>query len=210
MDALESGRRYWETTGATKDFTHPVHAEWLAGVDRAARILDYGCGYGRVMAELSDLGFGTVTGADVSAALIARGGRARPDLSFELITSPPVVDHPAASFDVIVLFAVLTCVPGDADQRALVAETHRLLAPGGLLHVSDLLLQADERSRRRYAGRSPYGVFTTGDGAVCRHHDAEYLRRLLADFDITAERHLEVPTMNGNRAAALQLLARRR
>ncbi|MEV4282840.1 class I SAM-dependent methyltransferase [Actinoplanes xinjiangensis] len=211
MSTADRGRRYWDTTGATKTFTHPVHREWLAGTDRAARVLDYGCGYGRVMAELNDLGFGEVSGADVSATLIARGRRARPDLRFELITSPPVLDHPAGSFDVIVLFAVLTCVPDDAAQRGLVAELRRLLTAGGLLYLSDLVLQPDARSRRRYAARActPYGVFTTDDGAVCRHHDPEYLRHLLADFHVAAERHIEVPTMNGNRAAAIQLLAHR-
>ncbi|WP_239170434.1 class I SAM-dependent methyltransferase [Actinoplanes xinjiangensis] len=73
------------------------------------------------MAELNDLGFGEVSGADVSTTLIARGRRAHPDLRFERITSPPVLDHPAGSFDLIVLFAVLTCVPDDAAQRGLVA-----------------------------------------------------------------------------------------
>ncbi|BEL04640.1 hypothetical protein Q0Z83_028310 [Actinoplanes sichuanensis] len=111
------------------------------------------------------------------------------------------------------LFAVLTCVPSDTAQRELTAELHRLLAPGGVLYVSDLMLQTDDHHKDRYhrspAG-TPYGVFTTTDGAVCRHHDREHLRGLLADFDLTAERRLEVPTMNGSRATAVQLLAHRR
>jgi len=203
---------YWETTGAAKTFTHPVRAEWLAPISRTARILDYGCGYGWVMAELQDLGFLRVTGADLSSALLTRSRRAHPGLRFELITSPPALDRPAASFDVIMLFAVLTCVPGDDDQRALIAELHRLLAPGGLLYLSDLLLQPDDRNRRRYAahGSGPYGVLTTDDGAVCRHHDVTHLRQLLNGFGLTAEHHLDVATMNGHPAKAIQLAARRR
>jgi SAM-dependent methyltransferase len=37
-----------------------------------------------------------------------------------------------ACFDVVLLFAVLTCVPGDEAQHRLIAELHRVLRPGGL------------------------------------------------------------------------------
>ncbi|GGN72504.1 hypothetical protein GCM10010112_40900 [Actinoplanes lobatus] len=189
---------YWDTVGATKTFTHPLHHPWLAGIDPAARILDYGCGYGRTMAELVTLGFPDVSGVDVSPAVIARGRREHPDLDLGVIASPPTVDRPASGADVVVLFAVLTCVPEDEAQTALAAEVTRLLAPGGLLYVSDLLLRP---------GRP--AVFTTSDGAVCRHHERDHLLRLFAGFDLVAERHLDVTTMNGNPASGIQLLLRR-
>ena len=62
MRAVGSQVAYWNGVGATKTFTHPVHHSWLAGVGRDARILDYGCGYGRVTAELKDRGFSDVSG----------------------------------------------------------------------------------------------------------------------------------------------------
>ncbi|MFB6836210.1 class I SAM-dependent methyltransferase [Streptomyces sp. NPDC056361] len=206
---------YWDTVGAGKNFTHPVEFDWLAEVRRDARVLDYGCGYGRVMGELSDRGFSDVSGVDVSAALVERGRALRPDLGFAVLESPPASARPAASFDVIVVFAVLTCVPDDEAQRNLVAELTRILAPGGLLYVSDVLLQDDERNRERYAAHAqesggPYGVFATGDGAVCRHHDIGHLHALLSDLDLVEERRIDVPTMNGNRCRAVQLLARKR
>jgi SAM-dependent methyltransferase len=195
-------RLYWDTTGAAKTFTHPLHTPWLNGINRGARVLDYGCGYGRVTAELRDLGFDYVTGVDPSPALIARGHRESPGLDLRLLESPPALPYPAASFEVIVLFAVLTCVPGDDAQRALVAELGRVLAPDGLIYVSDLLLRPGDR---RYTG--PAGVFRTNDGALCRHHDIAWLREL---FDVTDERRLEVTTMNGHRSPGVQLLARAR
>ncbi|MFC7533564.1 class I SAM-dependent methyltransferase [Actinoplanes sp. GCM10030250] len=202
---------YWDTAGAAKTFTHPINVAWMAGLDRSARILDYGCGYGRVMAELSDMGFADVTGVDVSAALIERGRQARPDLSLAVLESPPAMAFPAGSFDVVVLFAVLTCIPAEEDQRALVRELGRVLGPGGILYVSDLLLQPDIRNRERYAAHpGPYGVFTTDDGAVCRHHDVEYLRELFAEFEVVEERRISVTTMNGRQAEGIQMLARRR
>ncbi|NUR88205.1 MAG: class I SAM-dependent methyltransferase [Nonomuraea sp.] len=206
---------YWDGVGATKTFTHPVDLGWLAEVGRDARVLDYGCGYGRVMAELSEHGFRDVSGVDPSSALIERGRRSWPGLRFDVLESPPGLPCAAGSFDVVLLFAVLTCVPDGDAQRALAAEVGRVLAPGGLLYVSDLLLQDDERNRARYAAHArrygtPYGVFATDDGAVCRHHDLAELRALLSDFDLVDERRIEVVTMNGHRSRAVQLLARKR
>ncbi|MBG0564480.1 class I SAM-dependent methyltransferase [Actinoplanes aureus] len=214
MDDLAHQTRYWDTAGAGKTFMHPLEVAWLATVGRSARILDYGCGYGRTMTELRDLGFADVSGVDISTALIERGRRTRPGLDLSVIDSPPSVPHAAASFDVIMVLAVLTCIPDDQVQDALVAELDRVLAPGGLIYVSDLVLQPDERNRQRYAAyvrsaREPYGTFMTEDGAVCRHHDPGHLRRLFARFDLIGERHVDTATMNGRRASALQMLVRK-
>lgn len=214
MDLHARQAHYWNTTGAAKTFTHPLHGEWLDGVSRRARVLDHGCGYGRITAELSDLGFTRVSGVDPSPALIARARRLRPELDFAVAGSPTAADRPAASADLIVMFAVLTCIPDDQAQRDLVAGLHRVLAPGGLIYVSDLLLQSDERSRRRYDAYAekaggPYGVFGTDDGAVCRHHEAGWIRSLLAAFEPVAERHIDVATMNGHHARGLQVMARK-
>lgn len=215
MKGLGSQIAYWDGVGATKTFTHPVHLGWLAGVSPDARVLDYGCGYGRVMAELSEHGFRDVSGVDLSPALIERGRQLRPDLDFAVLESPPELTRASGSFDLILLFAVLTCVPDSTAQRALITELDRVLAPGGLLYVSDVVLQDDERNHSRYAAYArqfgtPYGVFATDDGAVCRHHDLAELHALLSDFGVRDERRIEVATMNGHRSQAVQLLARKR
>lgn len=215
MKDLGSQVGYWDSLGVTKTFTHPVNLSWLAGVDRDARILDYGCGYGRVLSELAEHGFSDLTGVDISSGLVDRARQLRPDLSFAVLDTPPLLPYADAHFDVVLLFAVMTCVPDDDAQRGLVAELARVLAPGGLLYVSDVVLQADERNRSRYAAYAeqfgtPFGVFETADGAVCRHHAPVDLHALLADFAVLEERQIDVATMNGHRSLAIQLLARRR
>ncbi|WRZ88414.1 class I SAM-dependent methyltransferase [Streptomyces sp. NBC_01007] len=215
MKDLAGQIAYWDSVGATKTFTHPVNLDWLTGVSRVARLLDYGCGYGRVMGELSGYGFSDISGVDLSPALIDRGRQLRPELRFAVLESPPALPDASGSFDVVLLFAVLTCIPDDNAQQALIAELVRVLAPGGLLYVSDMVLQDDKRNRSRYAAHAqefgtPYGVFATDDGAVCRHHDITELHALLADFDLMDERRIDVATMNGHRSQAVQLLARKR
>lgn len=214
MSATRDSVAYWNGTGAAKTFTHPIQLDWLRGVDPDARILDYGCGYGRVAAEVADHGFSGVSGVDVSQALIARARQFRPDLDFKVLASPPALLTGQGPFDMVLLIAVLTCVVEDQAQRALVAEVIRTLVPGGLLYVSDLLIQDGDRDRNRYdecarESAYPYGAFTTSDGATCRHHDIGYLHTLLSALELVEQRQIDVATMNGNQAGAVQLLLRK-
>ena len=204
---------YWDAAAATKTFTHPLHLPWLHGISRQAEILDYGCGYGRTMEELEQHGFADLTGVDSSPAMINRARHLHPTMRFATLDTPPARPFPHAEFDAVLLFAVLTCIPADEAQHRLIAELNRILKPGGILYISDLLLQDDERNRRRYDGYATldgsYGVFETDDGAVCRHHSREWLTTLLAGFETISTRTITVPTMNGHEATGIQILARK-
>ncbi len=202
---------YWNTTGATKTFTHPIDVSWLP--TPGGKVLDYGCGYGRLSGLLFDKGFDDVTGVDISVAMIERGRREVPDVHFDVLSDPPHTGLSSSSVDVVLLFAVLTCVPDSWEQQALVAELRRVMAPGALLYVSDLLIADDERNWQRYSrfhGDLPIGTFVTDDGAVCRHHDPAYLADLLSGFTMVRQRTFDVETMNGHRSPAIQMLVRKR
>ncbi|MEW2495145.1 class I SAM-dependent methyltransferase [Streptomyces nodosus] len=71
MSDLDSQVPYWDAAVATKTFTHPLHLPWLDRAGRHAAILDYGCGYGRIMKELEQRGFSDLTGVDASPACSA-------------------------------------------------------------------------------------------------------------------------------------------
>lgn len=215
MSELNNQRHFWETAGAAKTFTHPIDFTWLSRLPSTARIIDYGCGYGRITGLAQQHGFISVEGVDTSARLIDRARRRHPTLSFRALLNPPALPHPDGSVDAVLLFAVLTCIPTDTGQQQLVSELTRVLGPGGLLYVSDLLLQTDQRNQARYRRHAEtygnYGVFETDDGAICRHHTADWLQNLLrGGFDLDATRQITVETMNANSAEALQILAVKR
>lgn len=213
MASLDQQSEYWSSTGAGKTFTHPLDPRWLDTLDPSARILDYGCGYGRITGELHQRGFTALEGVDLSPALITLARQHWPAVRFAVIDTPPTLPRPDEHYDAVLLFAVLTCIPTDSGQRELVTELRRLLRPGGLLYVSDMRLQPDPRNRTRYEAYATkygvYGVFETGDGAVCRHHDPAWLHSLLAGFDQIAQQQISVTTMNGHPAQVTQLLARK-
>jgi SAM-dependent methyltransferase len=217
MDAPVPGRdesrAYSDAAAARKSFTHPLHRDWLDElVPTSARILDYGCGYGRTLAELASLGYAKLVGMDFSPAMVERGRRAHPALDLRVVQALPTAE-PAASFDAVLLMAVLTSIPDSDEQAAVMREIHRLLRPGGVLLVSDMPLQTDARSLARYARDAAefgtYGIFRTEDGAVVRHHPAARFEALLRGFDILHTAEVSLSTMNGHAARAIRMAARR-
>ena len=209
---MQSPEIYWSRVAREKAFTHPLRTDWLSPLvseDRA--VLDLGCGYGRLTAELARGGWRRALGADTAAGMIERAREEHPSLDFRHLPVGPL-PFEDASFGAVLLFAVLTCVPDNEDQESLIAECERILAPGGVLYVSDLLLQSDERNRARYAKEeSPerQGTFELPEGVRLRHFTRTRLESLFAAFDELRFEPFEVVTMNGHRADAFQYIGRR-
>ncbi|KJY43340.1 methyltransferase type 11 [Streptomyces sp. NRRL B-1568] len=206
---------YWETTGADRTFTHALDRELLSRhVPLNARVLDYGCGYGRLLAELDALGHADVQGVEPSAALVARCRKENPGLRITRAESLPL-PFTDASFDAALLFAVLTSVPQEEERERAVAELARLVRPGGVLYVSDVPLQTDEASIERYrtgeAETGVYGTFRMPDGGVFVHQRPEDFHALLErhGFAVAEERQDVTPTLHGGTDVRLQIVARR-
>ena len=208
MIDLNSQYEYWNTTGTQKSFAHPLNLrrvrQWMS--DEGC-LLDFGCGYGRVLGELYKEGYEKLIGLDFSPAMIAAARAQYPEIAFEQIQSL-TIPLPDASVDGVLLFSVLTCIPTDEGQRELLKEVNRVLTRGGLLYISDLWLQTDERNLTRYARDEEkygiYGVFDLPEGVTVRHHDPKWIETLTSDFTMVALDEIEVVTMNGNPAKAFQ------
>jgi SAM-dependent methyltransferase len=203
----------WDRVAWEKTFTHPVGGEWLeTRVARSEHILDLGCGYGRAAPVLRAHGYTRLVGIDVSGEMLRRARREQPDLGLVRVGSPP---YPFAdgSFGAVLLLASLGCVPADEDQRAIMGEVGRLLRPGGLMCLSDYLLQDDDRNRERYQRCRPpssaYGTFELPEGAVVRHHDLAWIEMLTRPFERIAFDEIEVVTMNGHQARAFRFVGAR-
>ncbi len=211
---LDHQIEYWNRAGPTKPFSHPVNIErfqGLVGGDR--RVLDVGCGYGRTLELLRNHGYTRLMGVDIAPAMIAAARSRVPEADVRAISAPPHLPTADNAVDAVMLFSVLTCVPTDEGQRALIEECRRVLRPGGVLYVGDLWLQNDARNLERYARFEEqygvYGVFELPEGVVVRHHDRRWIDQLLSDFDRLALDELDVITMNGHRSAAFQWFGRR-
>ena len=204
MTFIKNQQEYWNSVAETKNFPTPFQIELFSEyVEKRGRILDVGCGYGRVLNELHEAGFKELYGVDFSSGMIARGKRLYPELNLAVNEDEklPFADN---SFDAVLLIAVLTCVVRDEEQRKMLNEIKRVLKDDGILYVNDFLLNNDDRNIERYENFSEkygaYGVFELPEGAVVRHYTKEYLKDSLSDFEEIVFEEVVYTTMNGNRS----------
>ena len=138
--------------------------------------LDLGCGNGKTVSTLIDLGY-RVTGTDFSETAIDMCSENFGDAA-EFVTSD-IMDLPFGdgSFDYITAVHVLEHID-DSDMPAVAAEIRRVLRPGGYLFVrsfTPLDMRSGKRSGEgiRYIHRNPDGIVT-----FFRGMETEYARRV--------------------------------
>ena len=205
----EWSRRAAEGVDGARLISHPVNFDRLGQwVTLDSRILDFGCGYGRVLGSLNSRGYHNLIGVDPAPAMVAAARQRFPSIEVQPLVSSPSLHLPAASVDAVLLFAVLTCVPSDEGQRAIVRELGRVLRRGGLLYISDLWLQPDARNIERYvrdaAKYGLYGVFELPEGVTVRYHDRRWIEALTQDYESAGVDDIQVQTMNGHPANGFQ------
>lgn len=213
MENLAQQSDFWDRSAASKVFSHPLdHARFAREVSAEAAVLDYGCGRGRLCAELAQRGFASVVGVDYSPQMIEAAKREHPKL-YVAVVDGSVLPFADESLDAVLLFAVLTCIPSDTAQRELMAQISRVLKRGGLLLISDYPLQTDARNVERYSAFAQefavHRTFRLPNGGVVRHHQREWFAELLDGYSIHDEIDIDATTMNGNPAHIVQILARR-
>jgi ubiquinone/menaquinone biosynthesis C-methylase UbiE len=123
---------------ATYDALRPADEHWLELVELLiaeawlldGRVLDVGCGTGKLLVELARRG-ADVAGVDPSPQMLAVARRSTPDGVELELASAERLPFDGASFDRLVYGLVVHLI----DRPAAFAEARRVLAPGGTLAV---------------------------------------------------------------------------
>jgi SAM-dependent methyltransferase len=210
---LDNQKEYWNEVAEIKTFTHPIDIELINQfLNKQSIIVDFGCGYGRIVKELTDLGFENISGFDTSKELIARG-KTENNLSLYHIENPTDIELEDNSVDCILLIAVLTCIPSNEGQNSLIHLLRSKLKKGGILYISDYYIQEKSVEVGRYEylndDKNNFGVFKLPEGVTFRHHTKEWIKKLMKDFELLIEKPLIVKTMNGNIADGFQIIAKK-
>lgn len=143
-------RRFYDRFGARQDsqqwYEREAVSRLCAHLDlgHAHRVVELGCGTGRLAAKLLDGALppdARYLGLDVSSTMVelarARTQRFGDRAEIRQTDGEPRIDAPDASLDRFVATYVLDLL-SEADIRAVVAEAHRVLAPGGRLGLAGL------------------------------------------------------------------------
>jgi SAM-dependent methyltransferase len=210
---IDNQKEYWDEVAEIKTFTHPIDLELINNfLNNQSRIVDFGCGYGRIVKQLTDLGFENLCGFDTSKELITRG-ISENNLSLYHIDNPTELKLEDNSIDCIILFAVLTCIPSNEGQNDLINLLISKLKKGGIIYISDYYLQENSVEVERYeylnGDHKNFGVFKLPEGVTFRHHTKEWIKTLTKDLDILIENPLIVRTMNGNIANGFQIIGKK-
>lgn len=112
------------------------------------KILDFGCGSGRLFAALKDRGI-EYFGADVSPKQIEIAKRTYPEADFR-ITSGLVLDFPENFFDKVYAIAVLHHLPSLELRLQLLKELKRVLKPAGQLFLRVWDIWPDRKKRKLF------------------------------------------------------------
>lgn len=153
----------------------------LTGDVSGLRILEIGCGEGRLSIDLRKRG-AIVTGADASADMLAaaRANAAAADSSVDFVraeaTHLPFAD---ASFDLVFAKTVL-CFVGEADD--MFRDMARVLRPGGRLVIGELHKWSSWAAQRRTRAWLGSSLWRRG-----RFRTADELRRLASDAGLKVE-----------------------
>lgn len=129
---------------AAESFAGVANPFSLGRLEPGERVLDLGCGAGTdsLVAALMVGAEGSVTGIDMTPEMLDKARRAAADLGVPnvefVLGEAEQLPFQEASFDVVISNGVIDLVP---DKDAVLAELHRVLAPGGRIQIADVTIQ---------------------------------------------------------------------
>jgi ubiquinone/menaquinone biosynthesis C-methylase UbiE len=165
-------------------------------------ILDYGCGYGRIMEVLYKRGFSNIQGIDISEDMIKRASELLPFLQFDICDCSEKLPFDDNSFDVVIIVDVIVSIIEDAVQDTIFKEISRCLKKNGIIFITDFLLSADIRNIKRYnqfeKKYDSYGTFETQQGLIARHSSLDRIKKITSEYNELHFSVFERKTINLN------------
>ncbi|PSW21809.1 class I SAM-dependent methyltransferase [Photobacterium sanctipauli] len=186
----------WDDVAEEVNFNLQIaEKEFIDAVSSKAKILDFGCGYGRITHQLFQLGFYNVLGIDTSKEMIHRGLNQYPYLDLRYLPGSPL-PFGDDEFDVVVTCAVFTCIPHSEARNKVLSELYRVLKSDGVLYLAEFC--SDEGK-----------TFISGVGVPMWHGAPSEIEQMLEGFKVTNSTVVENKTMTGHISKAIHLFARK-
>lgn len=156
-------------------------------VETFRRVLDLGCGCGRVLRHWDGTRGPRFFGTDYNPAGPEWGRTHLPGISFGVNQLAPPLPYAAGYFDLVYAVSVFTHFPGDL-QRPWIEELHRIIEPGGILMLTlsgegdfGRLTEA-ERAKFRRGELVELDIRYAGTNMCSAYHPEEYVRSNWSDL----------------------------
>jgi len=193
---VETQQNSWDKVAGEVSFSLEPDLNKLATlITQDSKILDYGCGYGRIASELYARGYSHLTGVDTSIEMVRRGLKQYPTLNLRHIESHEIPTE-LGKFDVILFCAVLTCIPIKEHRTKIIEVVYESLNEGGIIycvefHKSDAI------------NYSPSGTFTSKFNVEMKHFLPTEISGELAIFKEISQSVAETTTISGAKTSAI-------
>jgi SAM-dependent methyltransferase len=199
---VDTQQNAWNKIAGEISFSLEPDLDKLATLIRKnAKTLDYGCGYGRVTNELHARGYACLTGVDTSIEMIRRGLKHYPTLDLRYIHSHEIpVD--IVKFDVILLCAVLTCIPIKAQRMKIIESAYESLNNGGIIYC----VEFHQSENIQY---SSTGTFTASFNVEMKHFVPTEIVEELSLFDEISHFVAEATTVSGAKTHAIHYFGKK-
>jgi len=125
---------HFSSTRDTFDWTHVADAILNLHIKKGSKVLDLGCGNGRVINILEKFNI-NYTGLDISQNLINLAQKKYPEKEFIVsdLLKTPFSDN---KFDYVLSLATLHHIPSEEQRLNALLEINRILKPGGIILIT--------------------------------------------------------------------------
>lgn len=191
----------WKENSNKLTFTTPLPSKiFIEAINVENRILDLGCGYGRVLSYLENNGFRNLVGVDISEELLMSAKKVcqYSNLKVGSFESIPCRDN---EVDIIFLMAVISNCITKVQERKMINEINRVLKPKGIIFLEFFMLDLRPKKLKMYlAGlirHGEIGRFKTSQGFLFKHRSINQVRRLFSDYSILEIEEIMFTTWSG-------------
>ncbi|MBY0499344.1 MAG: class I SAM-dependent methyltransferase [Nitrosomonas sp.] len=163
----------------SKRYFRSTYAEFLPG-DKNSKILEVGCGYGRYLKALSEMGYANFHGIDLSSEQIAYAKSVLQLSQVEQADALEWLSDKEGMFDCILGLDILEHFQTD-DLLVLGEKIYRALKPGGTV-----IFQVPN-------GMSPINPFLYGDLTHVRAFTPQSMQQFLLHVGLSPSGYFEIP-----------------
>ncbi len=207
---MENQKLTWDVF-ADKKFSTPLPDDsFLKNLDRNIRILDFGCGHGRLISLLNLHGFKNITGVEDAPGLLNHAKNTHPYA--EIIRLSEWI-FPKSHFDLVFCLGVLGCIHPEKDLILILEKIYDSMKSAAIFYVEDFLLNGHEPYSSRYKSGNgkfeKFGIWRHRSGILIRHFNENELLNLLKKWQILEKKNLKFTTMNGHQSKGIKLILKK-